>query len=104
MYILYIRNSNTFDQIISGSKSIEIRKQSKYIQGLKPYTFIMFVHEKRVCIKYVTSIRIYDSLLNLLKMNILFDINNSLLSIPNSLIYYQQYYKNIAGNFYAIYF
>lgn len=104
MHVLYIRKSSTFDQIISGSKSIEVRKQSKYLQGLKPHTFIMFVNGKRVYIKYITSIRLYDSLIKLLELNNLSDINNSLLSIPNSLTYYQQYYKNITGSFYAIYF
>jgi len=103
MYILSIKNSDTFDQIISGSKSVEVRKQSKYINCLKPNTFIMFKHQKNYCIKYITFIKIYDSLFQLLEHNILLYINKNLTSISNTLVYYEQYYKNTEGKFYAVY-
>jgi ASC-1-like (ASCH) protein len=103
MYILYIKNIDTFNQIKSGIKNIEVRKQSNFIDSLKSDTFIMFVHNQNYCIKYIISIKLYNSLEKLLELNILSEINSTFISLSNCLIYYQQYYKNITGNFYAIY-
>ena len=102
MYILYIKNFNTFEQIKSGKKTIEVRRISNFSQKLSNKTFIKFVHHQDYCIKYITKIVKYDTLIDLLNNIPLNYINNNLKSMEDAMIQYKNYYKNINSKFCSI--
>lgn len=102
MYILYIKNLDTFEQIKSGKKTIEVRRISNFSKQLFSKTLIMFVHQQNYCIKYITKIVRWNTLMELLKNIPLFNINNNIQSIEHAIIQYKKYYKNINKEFYSI--
>ena len=102
MYILYIKNINTFDQIKTGKKTIEVRKLTNFADKLSNKTFIMFAHQQEYCIKYITKIVKYDTLIDLLNNTPLIYTNSKLKSIEDVMIHYKKYYKNINKEFCSI--
>ena len=85
MYILYIKNLDTFEQIKSGKKTIEVRRISNFSQKLSSKTLIMFVHHQNYCIKYITKIVTWDTLMDLLNNIPLIYINNNLHSVEDAI-------------------
>ena len=102
MFILYIKNLDTFEQIKYGKKTIEIRKLTDFLYKLSNKTFIMFAHQQNYCIKYIIKILKYDTLIDLLNNTQLIYINNKLKSIEDAIIHYKKYYKNINREFCSI--
>lgn len=102
MYILYIKNMDTFDQIKTNTKTIEVRKLTNFLHKLSTKTLIMFAHQQYSCIKYITKIVKYDTLIDLLNNTPLIYTNSKLKSVEDAMIHYKKYYKNINKEFCSI--
>jgi ASC-1-like (ASCH) protein len=93
--IIYIRNSDTFEQIKNGKKTIEIRKMGKFISKLITHKIIKFTNNNEyiIClIKKIIKNKSFDEIINLVSLN---DVNRNITNISNAIIYYSSYYPNI---------
>jgi len=102
---IYIKNKDTFKQIINSSKTIEIRKKSKFVETINVNDVIIFFNENKSVKVKITKILISHSLKSLgIIINELNNINSNISTIDELINHYSKYYKNINTSFYALYY
>ncbi len=101
---LYIKNQ-PFLYIKDNIKTIEIRQYKGFIKTLKENQNINLVNKNQTIQKTILKIIQYNNLRQLLENTKLNNINPNLLTISQSLTYYQQYYSldKLNSSFVAIY-
>ena len=104
MKTLFIKNSDTFRQILSNDKKIEVRKKSNFIDSLSINEEIIIKCGDYECKKKIIHIKSYNSLRELLKASILSEINSNLIDIKSAIQYYGLVcnYKNPNDPYYSI--
>jgi len=101
---LYIKNQ-PFLYIKDNIKTIEVRQYKGFIKTLKENQNINLVNKNQTIQKTILKIKQYNNLRQLLENTKLNNINPNLLTISQSLTYYQQYYSldKLNTSFVAIY-
>lgn len=101
---LYIKNQ-PFLYIKDNIKTIEVRQYKGFIKTLKENQNINLVNKNQTILKTILKIKQYNNLKQLLENTKLNNINPNLLTISQSLTYYQQYYSldKLNSSFVAIY-
>tara|TARA_Y100000389_G_C17258290_1_gene411674 strand:+ start:329 stop:649 length:321 start_codon:yes stop_codon:yes gene_type:complete len=101
---LYIKNQ-PFLYIKDNIKTIEVRQYKGFIKTLKENQNINLVNKNQTIQKTILKIKQYNNLRQLLENTKLNNINPNLLTISQSLTYYQQYYSldKLNSSFVAIY-
>ena len=110
MKTLFIKNLDTFKQINSGTKTIEIRKKSSFMDDIQLNNSICFCHGKEICIVKIVGIRTYpsfDSLIdNAIRHGLSARINSNITNKNNARLHYANYYNStdFSNSFIAIEF
>lgn len=96
MKTIFIKNPDTFNQIKNGTKTIEIRKKTPFIDDLHLNNLICFKYRQEICIAKIIKINRYSSLNTLIgdviKHSLLKRVNSNITNKNNAISHYTAYY------------
>ena len=106
MKTIYIRNRDTYDQIVCGVKTIEIRKKSKFISSFCVDDCFVFKCTNNTINCKITKIKHFDNFDDMINHHIdtndLVKINNNIKVKKDIVKHYSSYYRTLNVCFYMI--